>query len=155
LMVGAGLLVRSLGRLRGVDPGFDPKNVLTALVAIPEEKYARPESRRAFFDRVFERVRAIPGVESAGGINTLPVTNGGSTQPVAIEGSASARLSEQPEVAVRIVSGDAWKALRVRIVAGRDLGPADTERAKPVVLVSESMAKRFWPGQSAVGKRLT
>jgi len=155
LMVGAGLLVRSLGRLRSVDPGFDPRNVVTALVSIPDEKYATPDSRRQFFERVLERVRAIPGVEAAGAISTLPLTDGGSTQPVAIAGRPAAKLSEQPEVAVRIVTPETWKALRVRIVAGRDLGPGDTERAAPAVLVSESMAKKFWPGESAVGKRLT
>src|SRR5262249_18506582 len=87
LMTGAGLPLRSLGRLRGVDPGFEPRRVLTAYVQIPGEKYTTPEARRAFFERVLERVRALPGVESAATINTLPLTPGGSTQPVAIDGS--------------------------------------------------------------------
>src|SRR5215831_1549139 len=69
LMIGAGLLVRSLARLRGVDPGFDPRQTLTALVAIPDEKYTTPESQRLFHQRVLEKVRALPGVEAAGGIS--------------------------------------------------------------------------------------
>jgi putative ABC transport system permease protein len=155
LMAGAGLLVRSLGRLRDVDPGFDPEHVLTALVSIPEEKYATPESRRAFNERVLERVRALPGVESAGSINSMPLTEGGSTQPVAIEGRAAGKLSEQPEVAVRVVMPDTWKTLKVRVLAGRDFTAADTGHAAPVAMVSETMARKFWPGESAVGKRLT
>jgi predicted permease len=155
LMVGAGLLVRSLGKLRGVDPGFDPRNVLRALVSIPEARYATPESRSAFYDRVLERVRALPGVGAAGAMNTIPLTDGGSTQPIAIEGRAAAALSEQPEVAVRVLTPGALKALRVPVRRGRDFTAADSEKAPAAILVSEALAKRFWPGEDAVGKRLT
>src|SRR5439155_20593638 len=78
-----------------------------------------------------------------------------SPQPIAIAGVPAARLSEQPEVAVRIVTPGTWKTLRVRLVAGRDIGDADTASSTSAVLVSETMAKRFWPGESAIGKRLT
>ncbi len=155
LMVGAGLLVRSLGRLRRVDPGFDPKNVLQALVSIPDEKYVTPESQRAFYEQVLDRVRALPGVEAAGAMNTLPLTHGGSTEPIAIEGRAAATLSEQPEVAVRVLTPGTLPALRIRLLAGRDFTAADAGKSPPVILVSEALAKRFWPGESAVGKRLT
>ena len=155
LMTGAGLLLRSLERLRGVDPGFEPRRVLTALVPIADDKYSVPEARRAFFERVLERVRALPGVESAATINTLPLTPGGSTQPVAIAGRPAAKLSEQPEVAVRVVSPEVWRTLRVPLREGRDFGEADRASATGAVIVSETMAKRFWPGESAVGKRLT
>ena len=87
LMTGAGLMVRSgLRRLRNVDPGFEPKNVLTMTLAIPEERYVTPEKQAAFYDQVLQKVRAIPGVTAAGVISTLPLSRGGSTQPVAIEG---------------------------------------------------------------------
>jgi putative ABC transport system permease protein len=154
LMIGAGLLVRSLARLRSVDPGFDPGRTLTALVAIPDTKYATPESQGLFHQQVLERVRALPGVEAAGGISTLPLTDGGSTQPIAIEGRPAARMSEQPEVAVRIVTPGTFKALRVRLVAGRDFTDADTDKSPGAVLISEAMARQFWPGESALGKRL-
>ncbi|MEP6994970.1 MAG: ABC transporter permease, partial [Acidobacteriota bacterium] len=155
LMVGAGLLVRSLAKLRGVDPGFDPKNVLIGLVSIPESRYATPAARTAFYDRVLERVRALPGVAAAGAMNTVPLSGGGSTQPIAIEGRAAPALSEQPEVAVRVLTPGALTALRVALRRGRDFTAADSEKAQPAVLVSEAMAKRFWPGEDAVGKRLT
>jgi len=155
LMVGAGLLVRSLGRLHAVDPGFDPSRVLTAFVAIPDQKYATDDARRAFFGRLLERVRALPGVEAAGAISTLPLSHGGSIQPIAIEGRAAGKLSEQPEVPVRVLTPGTLEALRIRLLAGRDLAATDDARAPAAILVSEAMARRFWPGESAVGKRLT
>jgi len=155
LMVGAGLLVRSLGKLQGVDPGFEPKNVLLAAVSIPETRYPTPESRTAFFERVLARVRTLPGVTAAGAMSTVPLTEGGSTQPVAIEGAPAATLAEQPEVAVRNVMPGTLAALKIPLRRGRDLTSADSEKATPVVLISEAMARKFWPGQDAVGKRLT
>jgi predicted permease len=155
LMVGAALLVRSLGKLRGVDPGFEPRNLLLGLVSIPDARYPTPESRTAFFERVLERIRALPGVTAAGAMNTVPLTDGGSTQPVAIEGAPAATLAEQPEVAVRSLMPGTLKALKIPVRRGRDITSADSEKAPPVVLISEAMARRFWPGQDAVGKRLT
>jgi len=155
LMVGAGLLVRSLGRLRGVDPGFDPKNVLRVPAAIPDEKYTTPGSRRAFYGRVLERVRAIPGVQAAGAMNTLPLSTNGSIQPIAIEGRPAGAMTDQPEVAVRVLTPGTLKAMRIALRGGRDFTAADDERAPGAILVSEAMARRFWPGENAVGKRLT
>jgi putative ABC transport system permease protein len=155
LMVGAGLMVRSLARLRNVDTGLDTKNVLTMTLAIPEEKYTTPEKQAAFYDQVLQRVRAIPGVEAAGVISSLPLFPGGSTQPVAIEGHPAAALSEQPEVAVRLISPGLVKTLGLRVTRGRDLLESDNATGPAVVLISESMARRFWPGEDAVGKRFT
>ncbi|HEY2796545.1 MAG TPA: ABC transporter permease, partial [Thermoanaerobaculia bacterium] len=155
LMVGAALLVRSLAKLRGVDPGFEPKNVLLGQVSLPDARYANPEARTAFYERLLERIRALPGVTAAGAMSTVPLTDGGSTQPVAIEGAPAATLAEQPEVAVRNLMPGTLAALRVPLRRGRDITSADSEKTKPVVLISEAMARRFWPGQDAVGKRLS
>jgi predicted permease len=155
LMFGAGLLVRSLGRLRQVDPGFNPKNVLQAQVSLPDARYASEEARRAFYARVLERVRALPGVTSAAAMNTLPLTDSGSTQPIALEGRSAAALSEQPEVAVRVFTPATLRTLGIALKSGRDFTEADTEKSPPAILVSEAMARKFWPGEDAVGKRLT
>jgi predicted permease len=155
LLFGSGLLLRSLGRLRGVDPGFDPSNVLRAHLSIPEHRYATDAARRGFYEQALERVRALPGVRSAGAINTLPLSPGGSTQPIAIEGAPTAALSEQPEVAVRVLAPGTLEALGIPLRRGRDVTAADRESAAAVVLVSEAMAKKFWPDQEALGKRLT
>ena len=155
LMLGAGLLVRSLGRLQRVDPGFEPKNVFHARLTLPGGKYPTPQARTAFYQQLLERVRALPGVEAAGAINVLPLTDGGSTQPVAIEGRPVVPLSEQPEVAVRVLTPGALTALKIRLLEGRDFGAIDTADSPAAVLISQTMARRFWPGENAVGKRLT
>ncbi len=153
LMTGAGLMVRSVGRLRDVDPGFDPRHVLKMILSIPDAKYATPEQKVGFYARGIERLRALPGVDSAGVISSLPLS-GGSTQPIAIEGRPVVPLSEQPEIAVRVISPGLLRSLRVRLLRGRDFSEADRADGRPVVLASESMARQFWPGQDPIGKRL-
>ena len=154
LLVGAGLLIRSLWQLHAVDPGFDPRNVLTMTVAIPEAKYRSHEQQQRFYDQVVQRIRTLPGIEGAATVDTLPL-HGGSMQPVAIEGQPAPPLSEQPEVAVRRMSAGYVDALRMRFVAGRDFNDADNEARPLVALVSESMARRFWPGRNPIGQHLT
>ena len=154
LLIGAGLLMRSLNGLRSVDPGFDAGNTLTATVVIPNAKYTTPEQRNQFFDRVLQSVRALPGVESAARIDNLPL-QGGSTQYVAVEGQPPMKESEMPVVAVRMVSPEYFKTSRIRMLAGRDFADADAFGTRSVVIVSEGTAKRFWPNQDAIGKHLT
>jgi putative ABC transport system permease protein len=155
LLVGAGLLIRSLSHLHGVDPGFDPRNVLTMTVAIPDSKYPTSDEQNRFFDRTLQHVRAVPGVDAAAVVDTLPL-QGGSMQPVAIEGRPVPPLSEQPEVAVRRMSSGYAAVLRMRVLAGRDFSDADTPDRKLVVLVSESLARRFWPdARNPLGQHLT
>lgn len=151
LMVGAGLLLRSLSQLRAVDPGFEPRGLLNMTLAIPSERYDKPEKVAGFYDRLLQRIRALPGVSAAGAINTLPLTNGGSTQPIVIDSRPAGQLSEQPEVAVRTMTTGAIGAMKFRLVRGRDFRDSDTTTSPAVVLVSESLAKRFWPGIDPVG----
>jgi putative ABC transport system permease protein len=154
LLVGAGLLIRTVGQLRAVDPGFDARNVLTVIFALPQAKYPKQEDRNRFSDQLMTHVRALPGVVAASAIDSLPMT-GGSTQPVAIEGEPEQPMSKQPEVAVRRIMPDYLRASGTRLVAGRDFTDRDTADRMPVVLVSESMARQFWPNQNPLGKRLT
>jgi predicted permease len=154
LMVGAGLLVRSLSHLRSVDPGFEPRGLLNMTLSIPYERYDSDVKRAAFYERLLQRVRALPGVTAAGAINTLPLTDGGSTQPIVIDGHPAGTLSEQPEVAVRVMTPGAIPALKFRLQSGRDFRDSDTSTSPGVVLVSQSMAKRFWPGRDPIGHRV-
>jgi putative ABC transport system permease protein len=128
--------------------------VLTMTVALPEARYPLPVERDAFAGRVLERLRALPGVESAAAIDSLPMT-GGSTQPIVVAGRAAELAAEQPEVAVRRISPGYLHAMRIRLRSGRDFTAGDRAGSAAVVLVSESMAKRFWPGEDPIGKRLT
>ena len=155
LLIGAGLMVRSFQRLLGVNPGFDSRNVLTMTTMISRAKFPLPAQQVSFFDRVLQGVRALPGVESAGVIDDVPLNNGGSHQPIVIEGRPVVPMSEQPEVDVRLISTGYMSALRIPIVRGRDLSDADRAGRPAVILISESMARQFWPGEDPLGKRLT
>jgi putative ABC transport system permease protein len=154
LLIGAGLMIRSLWNLRSVKPGFDARDVLTLTLAIPEAKYKEQYQQAGFYQQVLERVRVLPGVESAGAISSLPLT-GGSTQPFSIEGQPVVPLADQPEVAVREITAGYLRSMHVPLLSGREISDADTAERPAVVLVSESFAKRFWPHENPLGKHLT
>jgi putative ABC transport system permease protein len=155
LLVAAGLLIRTLWQLRAVNPGIDPHNVATMLVMLPKARYPTGAQDARFFSEALRRVRALPGVLSASAIDSLPLGGSGSTQPIAIEGEPVRPLSEQPEVPVRDVMPGFPATMGMRILEGRDFADADTEGRPLAVLVSASLARRFWPHERAIGKRLT
>jgi predicted permease len=154
LLIGAGLTIRSLWILNGISPGLDPHNVLTMSVAIPSATYAGRPRQIQFFSEALHNIRAIPGVESAGTTDTLPLTGGGSMQPVVIEGRPAAVFAEQPEVAVRRIGTQYLHSLHIPLLRGRDFTEGDTQKTTPVVLISESMATQFWPGQDPTGHQI-
>lgn len=155
LLIGAGLMIRSLWLLSSVQPGFNPNNVLTMTIPVPSTKFPTPAGQIAFFERILQQVRATPGIESAGVIDDLPLDNGGSHQPVSIEGQPILPMADQPEVDVRSVSPGYFRAMRIPLLRGRDLTDSDAAGRTPVALISESTAKRFWPNQDPLGKHLT
>jgi predicted permease len=152
LLVAAGLLVRSLWLLSKVDPGFEPKNLVTMLLTLPEAKYKEPERQVQMFRDALERFRAIPGVESVGGADTLPLQGGGNW-PVQIEGRPQQPLAQQPNIAGNLVLGDYFRTLRIPLRKGRVFTEQDRLDAPAVAVISESMAKKFWPGEDPIGKR--
>jgi putative ABC transport system permease protein len=154
LLIGAGLMIRSLSRLRSLDPGFDSHNVLTMSIALSPTRYEKPVQQAAFYDQLLQRVRSVPGVASAGAIDSLPLGGGGSTEPIAIEGHPALAMSEQPEVAVRTVEPGYFETMRIPLLQGRAPASGDVADRPGVILISESMAKRFWPGENPIGKRL-
>jgi len=155
LLIGAGLMIRSLLQLSSVQPGFDPNNVLTARLTVPATKFSSPAAQISFYDQVLRQVRATPGVESAGLIDSLPIDGDGSHQPVAVEGQPVVPMADQPEVDVRMISPGYLHAMRIPLLRGRELNDADAAGRPPVVFVSESMAKRFWPNENPIGKHIT
>jgi putative ABC transport system permease protein len=154
LLVGAGLLIRSLWILQNVNPGLDPHNVLTMAVLLPESKYPEAAQQIHFFDQVMQRVRALPGVESAGAIDNLP-TEGYDEWPIAIESRPAGSLAEQPEVSTTLVTPGYFSVMRIPLLRGRTLLESDSADAPPVVVISESLAKRFWPNENPIGRHLT
>jgi len=155
LLTGAGLMIRSLWELRKVQPGFDPHNVLTMTVPMPRNRFSSPSGEINFFQDALTRVRALPGVESAGVIDDLPLNGGGSNQPFTIEGRPAPPMSEQPEVDVRVISPGYLRAMHIPIVRGRDLSDADVAGRPAAVLISGSLARRFWPNEDPIGRHIT
>ncbi|HSY33183.1 MAG TPA: ABC transporter permease [Verrucomicrobiae bacterium] len=155
LLVGAGLMIRSLWVLSTLDPGFDPHGVLTMSLVLPKNKYSQPIEEIAFFDRVLAKVRAFPGVVSAGLIDDLPLNNEGSHQPIAIEGAPVQAMSDQPEVDTRYITPGYLSTMHIPLRRGRDFSAADGPDRPSVALISESMARRFWPNQDPIGRHLT
>jgi predicted permease len=153
LLIGAGLMLRSLWNLQNINPGFDEHNVLTMSVVVNKRQFTEPRQEAQFFDAVLDRVRSLPGVVAAGAVDNIPLT-GGSNQPVAIEGHAAAALSEQPEVSVRMVTPGYMQTMRIPLLAGREISASDTPDSAAVVVISESMAKQFWPNSSPIGHHL-
>jgi putative ABC transport system permease protein len=152
LLVGAGLMIRSLWSLYQVDPGFVSSGVTTMTVPIPES--AATAHRNRFYDEFLSQVRRIPGVTSAAAIDTLPLTGGGSQQPIVIDGRPREVFALQPNVGLRMASPGYLRTMEIPLLAGRDFTDADTDGKHPVVLISHEMARQFWPGETPIGKRL-
>ena len=155
LLIGAGLMVRTLWELRSVKPGFDSANVLTMDVVVPADRFSAPAGQVNFFQEVLQRVRALPGIDSAGVIDSLPLSDGGSHQPFSIEGRPVLPMSEQPEVDVRLISPGYLKAMHVPVIRGRDLSDADSAGRPGAALISDALARRFWPNEDPLGKHIT
>jgi predicted permease len=155
LLVGAGLMIRSFNALRAFDPGFDPRNVITMTISTKGTKEADPAVRPAFFSEVLTRVRSIPGIESAAFINHLPITGDQWGFAFAVEGQPTPKPGESPTATYRVVYPGYSHTMRIPILRGRDIGPGDRADAPNVVVINEYMAKTYWPGQDAIGKRIS
>jgi len=153
LLVGAGLLIKSVARLRGVDPGFTAGGVVTMSLWLPGVKYPKGDSQHDFYARLAERVGNIPGVEAVGVTSVLPVSGGFDGRTIEVEGRAYG-AGERPEVENYYVSPGYLRAMSIRLMRGRAFTDADTKDAPPVVLVSETMARRQWGDEDPLGKRL-
>src|SRR5215204_6194101 len=154
-LIGAGLMIRSFWKLQNVDPGFDTSNTLTMSVALTWIRYSEPHQRLAFIDRTIEQIRSVPGVVSVGATSTVPLAGRGSTQPFSIEGQPTGAVAEQPMAQTRYISPDYFRAIAIPLRQGRFFSDHDRDNSVPVVIISEAMARRFWPGENPIGKRLT
>jgi putative ABC transport system permease protein len=155
LLVGAGLMIRTFVALRGLDPGFRPDHVLSAVVSVTGSAAAEPGRRVAFYRDVLDRVRARPGVASAGAINHLPLAGDIWGFPFSVEGRPRSAPGEAPSAAYRVVVPGYFATMRLPLVRGRDFTERDDGGAPGVVIVDEWMARQYWPGEDAIGRRLT
>jgi predicted permease len=153
LLAGAGLLVRSLWAMATAPLGFDPDGVLTVAVQVPSHTYDSSAARVRFFDRLEERLRALPGVTSMASVSELPSPNM-NRNGLSIEGVAWAAGEGQPFIAYSSVSDDYFRTMRIPLREGRTFGPEDRAGATQAIVISEGMARRYWPRGGAVGARI-
>jgi putative ABC transport system permease protein len=154
VLAGAGLMMTSVARLLGVDPGLDPKNVLVLVMSLPQQNlYYGPPGHPRFCQALEEQVGSVPGVVSVSAIAHLPLGGGGAGRGLTIEGRPDPGPENQPSAGYSVACPDVLRTLGIRLVAGREFSPRDTVGAPEVAVVSESMARRFWPGEDVVGKR--
>jgi predicted permease len=150
LLVGAAVMVRSLVALRNVDPGFNPQGVLTMQVSLPQARYPMAADVDRFYETTLQGLRGLPGVQAAGAINDLPL-QGGSVQPVVLEGRPELLPRDQPTVEVRKITTGYLDAMHIPLLQGRDVLRSDKE----VLLVSRAAAKLLWGDDNPVGRRVT
>ncbi|HEX6107185.1 MAG TPA: ABC transporter permease [Gemmatimonadales bacterium] len=153
LLVGAGLLMRSFLALQGVRPGFEANDVLTFQLALPAARYPSDTAQLAFYQRLDERLRALPGVRTVAQVSKLPLTGSGTLQPFAFD-EETARNWESVTADERVVSPGFFDAVDAGLVAGRAFTDRDAAGAPRVAMVDETLARLAWPGENPVGKRL-
>jgi putative ABC transport system permease protein len=153
LLIGAGLLLRSFGRLLRIDPGFDPHNVLTMNVSLPTVKYTKSQQQIAFFDEVLRRVSSLPGVRNAAISAALPLSAKRIT-PLLPEGQPDVPLAQRPFVDIEAISPQWFQTMRVPLLGGREFTDADNALAPKVIILNETFARRFWPNQNPIGKHV-
>jgi len=153
LLICAGLLIKTVVRLRSVDPGFKPDRLVTMNVWLPSAKYPKAGDGNLFFNRMLERIQGIPGVEAAAVTSVLPVSANFDRRTIEVEGQPQ-KPGEYPDIDNYMVSPDYLRAMSIPLLRGRALTLQDNENAPLVVVVSETMARKFWPGDDAIGKRV-
>ncbi len=154
LMTGAGLLLQSFSRLMNVNPGFSPNNVTSFALNLPANRYAQPESQRQFYRQLYERVKTIPGVESAGFTSYLPLAGAIRFVYFCPEGTVCQGVGKDPLTAMRQVTSGYFDTMRTPLLRGRAFTDRDLESSPPVAIVNQTIAERYWPGQDPLGKHI-
>jgi putative ABC transport system permease protein len=154
LLVGAGLMIASFVELKRVDLGFDPDRLLTMQLQLPGAKYPEPPQVAAFSDDLLGRAASAPGARSVGAITDLFLSTTPNSTIFSIEGRPDPLPTERVEVPVDSISPNFFEVVRTPLLRGRSFTDADRDGTTPVVIINETMAKRFWPGEDPVGKRM-
>jgi putative ABC transport system permease protein len=154
LLIGAGLMMKSFRKWVSVDPGFKSEQVLTFGISLPSAKYPEGAQQTAFFDRVRQELAALPGVVAVGGNASLPMTNNNWTRSFRVEGYQPPPKANGPWGDFRTVTPGYFSAMGIPVKEGREFEQGDVAGGRMVAIVDEVLAKKYWPGQSAVGKRV-
>jgi predicted permease len=153
LLAGAGLLIRSFEQMRDTDPGFAPQRVLTATVSLDPTAYGNANLVRSFYQRLLERVASLPAVQAAGASTDLPLESNWN-HLFTVEEHPRQPSGRSPMADHTVVTGRYFQSLRVPLLRGRLFTPEDRAGSLPVVIVSAGLAKRYWPGENPIGKRI-
>ena len=155
LMIGAALMLKSFSRLTHSNPGFRTDHALTAEISLPETKYNSEEKQREFFNSVLSRIQNLPGVQNAA-LMTMPLLGDYlSMTPFSVEGQPAKDSRYEPYFEMQVVSPDYFQAAGIPLLAGRAFGESDTKNSPGVVIVNETLARRYWPAGQAIGQRLS
>jgi putative ABC transport system permease protein len=154
LLSGAGLLVESFWHLQHVDPGFQTDHLLTMQVWLPKARYPTASDVRGFFNEITRRIEVLPGVRGASAISYRPFLSMGMGSSVEIEGRPPSSSGEQPSVESRVVTPGFARVIAQPLVEGRDFNDHDQDLSSSVAIINEAMARRFWPNETAIGRRI-
>ncbi len=156
LLIGAGLMLKSFYAIQKVNPGFNPENTLTMMVNLPAYKYTDDHQIRAFYEQTLKRIEVLPGVESASAVTGLPLTTNLIIRlRFMVDGRPPVNPSEVPRANYRSISNDYFRTMRISLLEGRYFTEQDRDTSPPVVIINETMANLYWPGEDAINKRLT
>ncbi len=155
LLVSAGLLLKSFIRLQNVSPGFNPASVLTMELFLPPTKYERGRPVIDFYGEMTRRLSALPGVEAAAFASILPLSGSSSDNSFDIEGRHYGPSEPHPDEQIRSVTPDYFKAMQIPLSKGRFFDQSDTAEAPGVVIINQALARKYWPNEEPLGKRMT
>jgi putative ABC transport system permease protein len=154
LLIGAGLMIRSLLRLLDVQPGFNPDRLLTMQVWLPESRYAEGRTIAAFYLQALDRIRQIPGVQSASAADFLPMSGWSDLTAFEIDGRAETAPDKQEVVQYRVIDFDYFRVMDIPLIRGRSFDDKDRAGSNGVVIINDTMASRFLAGQNPIGQRI-
>ena len=154
LLIGAGLMLRSSLLLQNIDRGINLKNVLTMQISLPKAKYSTAQQTAAFYQQALLRIQSEPGVQSASAVNFLPLTNLGDATSLTIEGRNPAPSGQEVTASYRVIDQNYFRTMGIPLLRGRFFTEQDNDESHGVVMINQTMARRYWPDEDAVGKRL-
>lgn len=154
VLIGCGLLMRSFYRLQSVNPGFNPQNLVTAQIPLRDSRYKKPESRNQFYVQLLEQLDSLPGVQSVALSSTLPLGGGGPDSSWDVSPEGQSRSEEGLPSRYRRVSPGYFRTMQIPLIEGRDFDQFDGNKDHPVIILSQSVVRKFWPNESAIDKRV-
>ena len=155
LLIGAGLMIKSFYSLQQVNPGFNADRILTMQVTLPPVKYAEDTQITAFYEQALKRIEALPGVQAASAATSLPLTGNSLTRRFTIDGRAPASTNERLLATYFAISPDYFRAMGIRLVSGRSFTDQDRDKSQQVIIINDTMRRRFWPDEEPIGKHIS